>query len=108
MNQVKLNRVAAAVAAAISAAYGVGAYALSPADYAANPANVAHVYVSGATAQEQGLRELMRTAGICDSTKGDLDTYRQGSSWLHFCSAAPSLSLGGGKTRLLVLKSGDG
>lgn len=94
----RMNTLCAAVGAALGSALAAPAFALPASDYALG--NVTDVYISGASAQDQGLRAVV--ARLC--VPGTMDRFDYGSNHTaFFCTAAA----GAGVTtaRLAVYKS---
>jgi len=81
----RMKTLCAAVGAALSTTAGLPALALPPGSY--SPATTTDVYISGASAQDQGLRAVI--ARLC--VPGTLDRYDNGSNQTAFlCQAAPA------------------
>lgn len=101
----KLNSLSLAVAAALSASAGA-AFALPVADYQLVAGDTAELFVSGATAQESGLRNTL--ARMC--TVGTLDVYQFSNQQAAFCTINKTVVTGtpASVTKMVVYKSGIG
>ena len=105
----KINLISALVAAAIGS-MASSAMALAPSQFQSSPGDTLELYISGATAQENGLTAAMRT--LC--TAGSLDTYLATNQFAHFCTidktkfTGTAFSLPASVTKMVVYKSGVG
>lgn len=101
----KLNPVAALLAASLTAAAG-SALALPVADFNSTPGDTVELFVSGATAQENGLRRTV--ARMC--AVGSLDIYRFTNQEAGFCTINKTVVTGtpASVTKMVVYKSGVG
>ena len=95
--------IATAVAAALSAAAG-SAFALAPGAF--DPASIPQVYMSGATAQNGGINNVVRL--IC--TDGTLDAYSTGKQVAYVCTVKAGSPLGAAydNTAIAIHKESNG
>ena len=105
----KLNPISALVCLSFGSLAGA-AFALPISQYQSTPGDTAELYISGATAQENGLRNTL--ARMC--TVGSLDIYQDASSPLQqaaFCTINKAVVTGAipaSVTKMAVYKSGVG
>lgn len=101
----KLNPVAALIAASLATAVG-SAIALPVTDFNSTAGDTAELFVSGATAQENGLRRTV--ARMC--AVGSLDIYRFTNQEAQFCTINKTVVTGlpASVTKMVVYKSGVG
>lgn len=101
----KLNRLSLAVAAALSASAGAS-FALPVADYQSTAGDTAELFISGATAQENALRNTV--SRMC--AVGSLTTYRFTNQEAMFCTINKTVVTGlpTSVTKMVVYKSGVG
>jgi hypothetical protein len=98
----RMKTLCMAVGAACGAAAAAPALALAPSAF--NPATTAQVYISGASAQSNGLIATM--ARLC--VPGTMDRYVYGAlQFAYFCTTNATLIPGITKTQLIVYKSDD-
>lgn len=102
----KLNILSLAAVAALGVSAG-SAFALSPAQYQVTAGDTAELFISGATAQEAGLRNTL--ARMC--TVGSLDVYQFSNQQAAFCTINKTVvtgSIPASVTKMVVYKSGVG
>ena len=102
----KLSNLSAMLAVALGAVGGT-AMALPVSDYQLVAGDTAELYISGATAQENGLRNTL--ARLC--TVGSLDIYQSSNQQAGFCTINKTLVTGvipASVTKMVVYKSGVG
>lgn len=98
----KLKKMTLAVAGALSAGAAGQALALDPSVY--TTANTLDMYISGASAQDSGIRSLMRRVCVA----GTLDVFTDTNQALYFCQVNTNQVSGLAKANIAVRKSSVG